>query len=211
METGGLDEIDKKSDAEKEIILISGDGRNFPIKASYASISGMIKTSLLDQDTKEITLKDIRGEILEKIVKYMENREGKDMEEMKWPIKHKDMVNNVGKGNEWCAKFIDEEAKHRKNFYDMLLATVRLDIKGLQNLGVGKIASLLKFCDASDLDRVLDPAITDGKLLPLRESIVVERKKEEEERLRRREERKKAREAKEAKEAENKNTKTPKK
>ncbi|GAB5356690.1 hypothetical protein AAMO2058_000311300 [Amorphochlora amoebiformis] len=183
----------------KEITLISGDGKRFTISAKYASISAMIKTSLLDQDTKEITLK-LTGLTLSKIVKYMENRKGVDMEEMKWPIKHKDMKDNVGKGNEWCAEFIDEEAKNRKNFYDMLLATVRLDIKGLQNLGVGKIASLLKFCDASDLDRVLDPAISDGKLLPLRPSIIEDRKKDEAERLKKREERKKAREAKEAEE-----------
>jgi len=101
-------------------------------------------------------------------------------------------------GNEEVAKWIDEVSKHRANFYDLLLATVRLDIKGLQCVGVAKIASLLKYCKAEDLDRVLDPAITDGKLLPLRQSVIDERKKEEEERIRKREERKKEREKKEA-------------
>jgi len=101
-------------------------------------------------------------------------------------------------GNEEVAKWIDEVSKHRADFYDLLLATVHLDIKGLQAAGVAKIASLLKYCKAEDLDRVLDPAITDGKLLPLRQSVIEERKKEEEERIKKREERKREREKKEA-------------
>mmetsp|Transcript_10101 Transcript_10101/g.15128 ORF Transcript_10101/g.15128 Transcript_10101/m.15128 type:complete len:218 (+) Transcript_10101:77-730(+) len=195
-EEGGIDELEE----DKSITLVSGDEKKFEISAKYASISEMIKSTLLDKETKEIKLKDISGTTLEKVVEYMKARKGVDMEEMKWPIKHKTMKENVGKGNEWCAEFIDNQAKHRKNFYDLLLATVRLDIKGLQNLGVGKIACMLKFCAAEDLDRVLDPAIQDGKLLPLRQEIIEERKKEEAERQKKREERKKAQEAKNAEE-----------
>uniref|UniRef100_A0A7S2TUB1 SKP1 component POZ domain-containing protein n=1 Tax=Lotharella oceanica TaxID=641309 RepID=A0A7S2TUB1_9EUKA len=199
-EAAGLDvdEVTEKPVKEREITLKSGDGKTFKLSSKEAIISKMIKAALQDPDANEVELKKIKGITLQKVVQYMKMRKGIDMEELKWPIKHKTMVEILGKGNEDIAKWVDEVAKHRANFYDLLLATVRLDIKGLQCAGVAKIASLLKYCKAEDLDRVLDPAIQDGKLLPLRQSVIEERKKEEEERIRKREERKKAREKKEA-------------
>mmetsp|Transcript_27740 Transcript_27740/g.38587 ORF Transcript_27740/g.38587 Transcript_27740/m.38587 type:complete len:219 (+) Transcript_27740:214-870(+) len=205
MATGLDEEFEKKKQIkEREITLVSGDGKKFQLSSTFACISPVLEAALLDEECKEIEQKDIKGNILEEIVNYMNLRKGIDMEELKWPIQHKTMKEICGRGNEESAEFIDRVAKHRRNFQDLLLATVRLQIKGLQSLGVAKIACLLKWCKSEDLDRVLDPNITDGKLLPLRPEIIEERKKEEEERKKAREERKKAREAKEAKEAKEK-------
>lgn len=208
MATGLDEELEYKKIKERDVTIISGDGKKFTIPSTYASISPVLKTALAnDPDCTELEQKDIPGHILKEIIEYMNMRKGKDMPEIKWPIQHKTMTDICGKGNEECAEFIDRVALHRRNFQELLLATVRLSIKGLQSLGVAKLACLLKWCKAEDLDRVLDPNITDGKLLPLREEIVKKRKAEAEAQQKKREESRKLREAKEAerkKEAESK-------
>jgi len=199
MATTGLEvELnEEKKVTEREITLVSKDGKKFPILSTYASISPVLKTVLAnDEKETQIPMDGIDGHILEEIINYMKMQKGRDMPKIKWPIQHKTMKEICGKGNEDCANFIDRVALHRKNFYDFLLATVHLQIDGLQSLGVAKIACLLKWCKADDLDRVLDPAITDGKLLPLRKEIIKKRKDDEEAQKKKAEESKKLRESK---------------
>jgi len=191
MASSGLDdELEKDTKTLNRVItIITKGGEKFEISSEYAAISPVLKAAMLDVKSTEIPQKDIEGHIMKMIIDYMQIAKGEDMKELTWPIQHKTMKEICGKGNEEFAEFIDEVAKHRKNFSHLLLATVRLQIKGLQSLGVAKIAVLLKWCKSEDLDRVLDPAITDGNLLPMRQSILEERKLEEKKRNEEREKR----------------------
>mmetsp|Transcript_1328 Transcript_1328/g.1661 ORF Transcript_1328/g.1661 Transcript_1328/m.1661 type:complete len:212 (+) Transcript_1328:27-662(+) len=195
MASGLDDELERETKGlqNREITIIAKGGEKFVISSVYAAVSQVLKAAMLDKECTEIPQKDIQGHIMKMIIDYMNIAKGEDMKELTWPIKYKTMKEICGEGNEKFAEFIDEVAKHRKNFSDLLLATVRLQIKGLQSLGVGKIACLLKWCKSEDLDRILDPAITDGKLLPMRKSVLEERKREEEKRKADREKRLKER------------------
>ena len=77
--------------------------------------------------------------------------------------------------------WIVNAAKNRSQFYKLLKISNLFGISSLLLLGLMYLASLLKFCPPGDIDRVLDPAITDGKLRPMRSKADLMTKAEKEE------------------------------
>ena len=145
-------------------------------------------------DLPELTQGDTDDTIVNKIIEYMVRRDGTDFKDGNFdkftmPVKYGyefDEKKNMGTWTQnwgdakqyaeldpdhpdkWAMRWIVIEAKNRKNFYKLLSAANHFDIMGLLGLGLMYIASLLKFCPVDDIDRVLDPAITDGSLKPMR-------------------------------------------
>eukprot|EP00470_Lotharella_oceanica_P006341 CAMPEP_0170178388 /NCGR_PEP_ID=MMETSP0040_2-20121228/11847_1 /TAXON_ID=641309 /ORGANISM="Lotharella oceanica, Strain CCMP622" /LENGTH=219 /DNA_ID=CAMNT_0010421423 /DNA_START=26 /DNA_END=685 /DNA_ORIENTATION=- len=172
------------AEADDDYKLISNDNppKIFKVNVKYAMISEVVKIAVeQDKDSKDSTL-DANGEILGYIVDYMNQCKGKDRLEIKSPLKGKvadaqaeDLkpawTKICGAGNEWYANFMWEIAKNRRKLMMLTKAADQYAIRGLLNLCIAMYATFLKLCHYEDLDRILDPNITDGKLLPLREDV----------------------------------------
>eukprot|EP00466_Bigelowiella_natans_P003230 jgi/Bigna1/131245/aug1.13_g5953 len=162
----------------KIIKLVAEDGAEFKISRRWACISSYIKKACEDDKVSTVTITKVDEESLERICEYMENRKGDDFIKVSKTLKVT-MLDNVGKDFAWCAKWIDLRARHRPKFYKLIAAANHMGISGLVSLGVTKIATLLKYCRTEDIDRVLDPHITDGQLRQLRKFVVVNGKSKE--------------------------------
>lgn len=127
--------------------------------------------------------KDPNDETVNKLFEWMRRRNGEEMADLKKPIEfgyeEKEWIKNWGDvktfneleethPDKWAMGWIVKEAKHRVKFYKLLFAADKFSLKGLLSLGCAYLACLLKFCKQEDVDRVLDPAITDGRLLAMR-------------------------------------------
>jgi len=163
---------------DKIIKLVAEDGAEFKISRRWACISSYIKKACEDDKVSTVTITKVDEESLERICEYMENRKGDDFIKVSKTLKVT-MLDNVGKDFAWCAKWIDLRARHRPKFYKLIAAANHMGISGLVSLGVTKIATLLKYCRTEDIDRVLDPHITDGQLRQLRKFVVVNGKSKE--------------------------------
>lgn len=97
----------------------------------------------------------------------MEQRKGDDFIMVSKSLKPT-MQDNVGEFFAWYARWIDKKARHRVRFYKLIAAAHRLGIGGLVTLGVTKMALWLKYCRTQDINRILDPAITDGQMRQIR-------------------------------------------
>eukprot|EP00472_Partenskyella_glossopodia_P009452 CAMPEP_0197517108 /NCGR_PEP_ID=MMETSP1318-20131121/2077_1 /TAXON_ID=552666 /ORGANISM="Partenskyella glossopodia, Strain RCC365" /LENGTH=93 /DNA_ID=CAMNT_0043066401 /DNA_START=540 /DNA_END=819 /DNA_ORIENTATION=+ len=84
------------------------------------------------------------------------------------------MKDNCGENYQWCANWIDKISKNRKKFYNLISVANRIGVQGIVDLGVTKVASWIKYASTDDIDRVLDPAITDGEILPMRDFSIPE-------------------------------------
>ena len=163
---GGLDD---EVEEVRMIVLLSSDKQRFRIALRCAIISRLIKEVIESDKSADEVPVNVSGKALSCIVKYMEVHKGVDMKAIETPIKHKTMAEICGSERKWEAQWIDKISKHRRNFYEILHAANYLDIPGIISLGVCRLASWLKYCPNEDVDRVLDPDITDGKLLPMRD------------------------------------------
>lgn len=144
------------------------------IDKKYAAMKRFAKES--DKPLSEIRKNynmDIDIGVEEKIARlvfeFMRVRKGNKKLLTRAGIRFKTLEENVIEQDLWCAKWINQVAKNRKNLYTLLTAADALGIVALQKLCVTKLALMLKYAKTDDIDRVLDPAITDGKLLPMRE------------------------------------------
>ena len=150
-EEGGLDDDD-----ETEIELVSKEGKKIKLRAKYAKISQLIKTTLSqDEDAKEITIIGVSTKILEKVLEYMNHHEGKEPEIIPKPLRSNEMKTVCS--NEWDAKFIDTNGENRQDLYDLILAANYMDIKGLLHLGCAKVASMIKGQPLEKIKDILSP------------------------------------------------------
>lgn len=157
----------------KTLLLISKNGGLFKVGHSRARISTYIRKKIEeDEKLDRVDLPKIDTPALKLIVDYLRKRDGDDIRAYPMSITEDMKENCLGhsdRNNAWCAEFINKASKNRKVFFDMIEGAEFLDIKGLVILGVTKLAHLLKYCRTEDIDRVLDPNIMDGKLLPMRD------------------------------------------
>mmetsp|Transcript_26705 Transcript_26705/g.42938 ORF Transcript_26705/g.42938 Transcript_26705/m.42938 type:complete len:219 (+) Transcript_26705:145-801(+) len=183
METEGLDnelnETDEK--ATMQITLVSNEKHRFKLPIKHATISNVIKVAFEEDDTshREITF-DCPSKTLERIVAYMKKCEGEETIKIDSPLKiHENSgkelkeiwVKICGPGHGWHADFMWNIAKNRIELAKLTKAADQYEIKGLLLLCVSIYATFLKFCPLDDIDRILDPKITDGNLLPHREDL----------------------------------------
>jgi len=133
-EVTGLDE-----EEEIELELKSQDGEVFKIDKNVAMHSALIKTMWSgDQSEKEIPLPNVRGEILKKVIKFLEYHHKTPMKEIEKPLKSSNMREVVP---EWDANFVEVD---QETLFELILAANYMDIKPLLDLTCAKVASMLK-------------------------------------------------------------------
>ncbi|GAB5362462.1 hypothetical protein AAMO2058_000799000 [Amorphochlora amoebiformis] len=161
------------------------DKKDFKVDVKYAKISKIVDVCVEeDRTTRDLEI-DTHGHILEYIVQYMNAVKGDDSFDIKGPLPNFPcavdgeteeslrMVWNrvLGEDKRWHAEFMWKVARSRKDLILLTQASNQYGINGLLTLCLTMYATLLKFCKQDDIDRILDPNITEGKLLPMRKNI----------------------------------------
>mmetsp|Transcript_9885 Transcript_9885/g.13638 ORF Transcript_9885/g.13638 Transcript_9885/m.13638 type:complete len:207 (+) Transcript_9885:49-669(+) len=132
---GGLDD----EIGTEEITICSKDKKKYTISKKAARMSKLIQTTIEGDSTcSEIELFHIEGDIVERIVKYMQYHETVRPQEIEKPIKSNRMVDLV---DSFDAKFCEVG---QETMFKLLLAANYMDIKPLLLLMCAKVASLLK-------------------------------------------------------------------
>jgi len=141
------------------ITLKSSDAKAFEIPRNYAFLSTLIKTSCeSDAAATELPLSGVKGDVLAKIVEYLNHHQGKDPGVPEKPLRSKNMK-EVCSSHPWDADFIDGVAANKQGLYDVILGANYLDIKSLLHLGCAKVASMIKGVPLAKIKTILDPAV----------------------------------------------------
>ena len=123
-----------------KVILISSDSKRFEISAKAAMRSEIIKESILDskEDEIEFNVNKVNGDILKKIVEYLEHYKNEEPKEIERPLPSSKFEECVDK---WDFDYIDINLD---TVFEIILASNYLNIKPLLELASAKIASLTK-------------------------------------------------------------------
>ncbi len=134
-EIKGLDEDIQDSDLN----LHAQDGAAFTVKRKVALGSELIKTMTEnDKDETNIPLPNVKGNILEKVIAYLEHHVHNPAKEIERPLRSANMREVV---EQWDADFVEVE---QEVLFEMILAANYMDIKPLLDLTCAKVASMLK-------------------------------------------------------------------
>lgn len=129
---------------DKLVRLLSSDKLEVEVKKSHILMSGLIKDMLEEGDDGEgdsavaiIPVPNVKGKILERVVKYCDYHWNNPAEEIEKPLKGKieDVI------CEWDNKFLEVE---QSDLIELIMAANYLNIKDLLDLTCGKVASMVK-------------------------------------------------------------------
>ena len=125
---------------DNKVIMISSDGQKFEISAKAAMRSQIVKESIIGNNQEEIEFKvnNIKGDILKKVVEYLEHYENEEPKEIERPLPSLNFQECV---DEWDYNFIDLDLG---TIFEIILASNYLDIPPLIELASAKTASTIK-------------------------------------------------------------------
>jgi len=130
-------------DESSTLKLSAKDSKEFTLEKKFAFISNLVKTSLeADVNAAEVPMPAVKGDILGKVVEYMNHHKGVEPPIIEKPLRSK-IMKDVCK-DAWDAEYIDKIGENRQQLYDLILAANYMDIKSLLHLGCAKVASLIK-------------------------------------------------------------------
>ena len=118
----------------KKIILVSNDGVKKEISKKAAQKSLLIKNAIEDyQDNEEVPLTNVKGQILDKVIEYLNHYENEEPKQIKEPLEgeFKDCV------DEWDCKFIDIELDL---IFEIIIAANYMNIDSLLKLACARVA-----------------------------------------------------------------------
>jgi S-phase kinase-associated protein 1 len=142
---------------EGSIKLVSKDGKDFTVERKYAFLSNLIRTTLeSDAAATEMPLPGVTGDVLTKVIEFMNHHKGDEPKAIEKPLRSK-VMKDVCKDS-WDAEYIDKIGEDRAMLYAVVLAANYLDVKSLLHLGTAKVASLIK---GQPLDKI--KSILSGK------------------------------------------------
>ena len=129
---------------DDKVLLLPGtdESEKIEVTRKAAYMSELMRSMLTDDDdeTPEIPLLEVSKEILYKVVDFLNHHKDDPMAKIEKPIKTNDIEQIVG---EWDAKFIafDDD---QDTLFKVILAANYLDIPSLLDLGICKIACMIK-------------------------------------------------------------------
>ena len=120
------------------IKLKSNDGKIFEASEEGCKKSNFLKKSIEDGKT-EIKLNEIKGEVLEKVVEYLNYYADKEFPSLPELLKTNDLKSQI---DEWDFNFIDKISY--ENTFHLINAGAFLNLDHLYNLACEKIAAFMK-------------------------------------------------------------------
>merc|ERR1711964_361448 len=154
---GGLD----GPDIPDMIKLKSGDGKHtVEMKRKFAEMSCLVSHIREgDKTAREIEIKNVTGDILEHVGKYLLHHQGKVPAPIVKPIESDDISKIVE--DPWDAEFINGLKKTTEKWgvneviFKIILAANYMDIKSLIHLGIAKIATIVKQMSPDEIKTIL--------------------------------------------------------
>ena len=155
---------------DTKVILISSDGEKIETSAKAAMRSTLIKDSIQDcrDDIIEFTANNVKGNILKKIVEYLEHYKDTEPKEIERPLPSQNFKECV---DEFDFNFTEIDLDM---LFEIILASNYLDIKPLQELASAKVASILKGKTTEEIRRTFN--IT-NEFTPEEEQQIIEENK----------------------------------
>ena len=155
---------------DTKVILISSDGEKIETSAKAAMRSTLIKDSIQDcrDDIIEFTANNVKGNILKKIVEYLEHYKDTEPKEIERPLPSQNFKECV---DEFDFNFTEIDLDM---IFEIILASNYLDIKPLQELASAKVASILKGKTTEEIRRTF--GIT-NEFTPEEEQQIIEENK----------------------------------
>jgi S-phase kinase-associated protein 1 len=134
------------TDSSTTLTLISSDGQKIPIDRKSAERAAVIKDMMQDFDNStEIPISDVRGEILKKVVDYLTHYSNSEPRELPKPLPSADLREVT---DDWDVKFIDI---NNDTVFDLINAANFMSIKSLLDLSCAKIAVQMKNKTAQEI------------------------------------------------------------
>ena len=123
---------------DAKVIMISSDGQKFEISVKAAMRSQIVKESIIGNNQEEIEFNanNIKGDILKKVVEYLEHYENEEPKEIERPLPSLNFKECV---DEWDYNFIDVDIN---TIFKIINASNYLNIPPLLELASAKIASI---------------------------------------------------------------------
>ena len=155
---------------DTKVILISSDGEKIETSAKAAMRSTLIKDSIQDcrDDIIEFTANNVKGNILKKIVEYLEHYKDTEPKEIERPLPSQNFKECV---DEFDFNFTEIDLDM---LFEIILASNYLDIKPLLELASAKVASILKGKTIEEIRRTFN--IT-NEFTPEEEQQIIEENK----------------------------------
>jgi len=130
----------------KQLILNACDNVKCTIDSQAAQRSELLKGLIQDYEDNDIPMTDIRGDILKKVVEYLEHYKSTEPKEITRPLPS----NNLGDvTDEWDISYLNNI--DLDSTFDLINAANYMDIKPLLDLSCAKIASLMKGKSAEEI------------------------------------------------------------
>ena len=125
---------------DAKVIMISSDGQKFEISVKAAMRSQIMKESIMGNNQEEIEFNanNIKGDILKKVVEYLEHYENEEPKEIERPLPSLNFKECV---DEWDYNFIDVDIN---TIFKIINASNYLNIPPLLELSSAKMASIIK-------------------------------------------------------------------
>jgi S-phase kinase-associated protein 1 len=138
------------------VILLPGDNADhteIKISRKAACLSKLIESMLVDDDDNEIPqipLLEVSKDILYKVVEFLNKHQDDPMQPISKPIQTTDLAQIVG---EWDTEYINVD---QQKLFKLILAANYLDIPSLLELGLCKIATMIKNKEPDEVKKLLN-------------------------------------------------------
>ena len=155
---------------DAKVIMISSDGQKFEISVKAAMRSQIMKESIMGNNQEEIEFNanNIKGDILKKVVEYLEHYENEEPKEIERPLPSLNFQECV---DEWDYNFIDINLD---TIFEIILASNYLDISPLLELASAKMASVIKGKTTEELRQTFG---IQNEFTPEKEQQIIEENK----------------------------------
>ena len=145
----GLDD----NGSDQITLVSSGDTTTkLKLKRDFAKQSKLVANILEgDTDATEIQVKQVDGDTLQLIVKYLKHHKGKEPAEIAKPIRSVKMEKIVE--DTWDAEYIN--ALPKRQLFQLILGANYMDCKSLLHLGCAKVATMIKGKSPEEIKQIL--------------------------------------------------------
>ena len=135
----------------KVLTLCSSENVKISLESKAAERSNLLKGLIQDytEDT-DITLPEIKTDILKKCVEYLNHYKEKEPKEIPKPLPSPNLLDVT---DEWDVNFINTDLD---SVFDLITASSYLDIKSLLDLACAKIASVMKCKSAEEIRNIFN-------------------------------------------------------
>ena len=155
---------------DSKVILISSDSKTFELSAKAAKLSKLIKESIQSntEDTVEFHVNNVKGEVLKKVVEYLEHYKDEEPKKIERPLPSANFKECVC---EWDFNYSDISLDI---IFEIILAANYLDIPPLLELASAKVTSILKGKTSEEIREIFG---INNNFTPEEEQQIIEEKK----------------------------------